>query len=72
MLNFGVHKWKFLGHGLYEGGGSLHYSFRRWGGGEGGWVGVVGRGGRGMIVLISSFLLNRSWFRAILKVVGLS
>ena len=42
------------------------------GGGRGGWVGVVGRGGRGMIVLISSFLLNRSSFRAILKVVGLS
>ena len=35
-------------------------------------MGVGGWGGRGMIDLISSFLLNRSSFRAILKVVGLS
>ena len=35
-------------------------------------MGVGGWGGRGMIDLISSLLLNRSSFRAILKVVGLS
>ena len=37
-----------------------------------GWVWGVGGGGRGMIDLISLLLLNRSSFRAILKVVGLS
>ena len=51
---------KVLGHGHYRGGGGLCWG----GGGGGGWVGVGG--------LISTILLNRSSFRAILKVVGLS
>ena len=71
MINrfWGTLKEKY-GHGLFVGGMGVYLTILGGGWGSGGGLGGDGEGGGGG--RNSSFLLNRSSFRAILKVVGLS